>query len=119
MKSLDECKAAAGGKPIYTAKVGPVEFHYRRPTTREWLAFEAAGLAAESMERKDQAAYQEIQRAAEDLAIAVCESHTPEEMQALHEDLLGIFFAIAMQVAETVNAIRAAAGKAPSAPGPG
>lgn len=119
MKTLDECKAAAGGKPIWTAKVGPVEFHYRRPTTREWLPFEAASLALEALDRKDQAAFQELQRAAEDLAVAVCESHTPEEMQTLHEELFGIFFPIAMRVAETVNEIRAAAGKAQSAPGLG
>lgn len=114
MKTLEECKA--GGKSIWTAEVGGYAIHFRRPSAKEWADFEAAQLSVEA--RKDAASFAELQIAAERLVVLVTESHTPEELQEINESLLGIWIPVVGQIVDVVSSVRAAAGKAPRAPGP-
>ena len=112
MKTLEECKA--GGKTIWTAEVAGVQFHFRRPTTREWIEFESAALSLRTRDQSPEA-WVDMHKAAERLSVLCVESHTPEELEVLNEDLFGIYRPIAERIGEVVTELKAAAGKAASA----
>lgn len=138
MKTLEECRAANGGKVWEATIGGTVEevivevngvkaktarrvggrtFIFRRPSTREWLEFEAASLVVQAGATVE--AFRALQLASEDLCVRVVVSHSPEELQAINEEFFGIFVPLAAEIADVVNGLRNSAGKALSAPGGG
>ena len=116
MKTLEECRAANDGK-VWEATVAGRPFIFRRPSTREWLEFEAASLGVQAGATVE--AFRALQLASEDLCVRVIVSHTPEELQAVNEEFFGVFVPLAAEVADVVNGLRTSAGKASSAPGGG
>jgi len=95
-----------------------VEFKFRKPTAREWMDFEAAQLAfgtASSNGTLNAAISREMLEKSEELCIRIITSHSPEKLQELNEEHLGIFFPIAVLIADVINQIRGGTGKA-SAP---
>lgn len=97
-----------------------VEFTFRKPTAREWMDYEASRLAfgtATGTGNVNAAIAREMMEKSEELCVRVVTSHTAQALQDLNDEHLGIFFPLAIQIAEVIDGLRSGAGKASSPPG--
>lgn len=125
MKTVEELRVdAAAGKLAASVEIGPtkLDFTFRKPTAREWRDYDAARTTysvALTSGNLNTALSKEIFEKSEELCVRVVTSHNPEQLQALEEEHLGIFFPLAIEIAGTVDVLRAGAGKASPPPGGG
>lgn len=111
---------AADHKVTLTLGGKPIEFTFRLPKAREWMDYEAARLTFQSTGKAGtltSAITKEMYEQGEQLAVRVVTSHTPQQLQDLNEEHLGIFLELGSEIGDVVDTVRAGAGKASPPPG--
>lgn len=116
-KPIDECKADARFLGVATIKASgeDLSIAFRRPSAREWMDYEATRTSyqvALQSGRASAANMREMYDASSELVTRIAISHGPEELEALNERHLGIYFEVAADMAEQIDKLRAGAGKA-------
>lgn len=116
--------AAAKGTAKAHIDIGAtrLDFTFRKPTAREWRDYDAARSAysiALTTGNLTTALSKEMFEKSEELCVRVVTSHSPEQLQALEDEHLGIFFPLAFAIGDSVDVLRAGAGKASPPPGGG
>jgi dsDNA-binding SOS-regulon protein len=108
-------KAATGKLTVSIDLAGePTEFTFRKPMAREWMEYEAAevtmGVATKSG-TLNTAVTKEMMEQAEQLCVRIVTSHSPQQLQDLNDEHLGIFLPLATSIAAVIEVLRAGAPK--------